>query len=84
MWWFTGFAEVAVFVEVILGVILVNKYKVPFPEFHAFYGFVGIIAVAIIYSYRFQMKRRLYLLYGLGGLFMMGLGIRAMLVGKLS
>jgi hypothetical protein len=84
LWWFTAFAEVAVFVQVTLGVILVNKYKVPFPKFHAFYGFVGIIAVAIIYSYRFQMKHRLYLLYGLGGLFVMGLGIRAMLVGKLS
>ena len=28
------------------------------------------------------MRHRLYLLYGLGGLFVMGLGIRAMLVGK--
>lgn len=72
------------FIQVILGVILVNKYKLQFPKFHAFYGFVGIIAVAIVYSYRFQLKHRLYLLYGLGGLFIMGLGIRAMLVGKLS
>ena len=32
--------------------------------------------------YRTQMRHRLYLLYGLGGLFLMGLGIRAMLVGK--
>ena len=47
-----------------------------------FYGFVAIIAVAIIYSYRTQMRHRLYLLYGLGGLFLMGLGIRALLVGK--
>ena len=71
------------FVQVTLGVILVNKYKFQFPKFHAFYGFVAIIAVAIIYSYRFQMKHRLYLLYGLGGLFVMGLGIRALQVGKL-
>ena len=28
------------------------------------------------------MKHRLYLLYGLGSLFIMGLGIRAMLVGQ--
>jgi hypothetical protein len=84
LWWFTGTVEVAVFIQVILGVILVNKYKLQFPKFHAFYGFVGIIAVAIVYSYRFQLKHRLYLLYGLGGLFIMGLGIRAMLVGKLS
>jgi hypothetical protein len=55
---------------------------VPLPEFHAFYGFVGIIAVAIIYSYRFQMKHRLYMLYGLGSLFVMGLGIRAMLIAS--
>ena len=53
---------------------------VPLPEFHAFYGFVAIIAIAIIYSYRFQMKHRLYLLYGFGSLFVMGLAIRAMLV----
>jgi hypothetical protein len=30
------------------------------------------------------MKHRLYLLYGFGGLFIMGLGIRALLVGQVS
>ncbi|MEY3493917.1 MAG: hypothetical protein RL413_1335, partial [Actinomycetota bacterium] len=34
------------------------------------------------YSYRNQMRHKLYLLYGLGGLFLMGLGIRALLVGQ--
>lgn len=82
LWWFTLVAELTIFVQVIFGVILVNKYKLEFPAFHAFYGFVGIMAVAIIYSYRNQMKHRLYLLYGFGGLFLMGLGIRAMLVGQ--
>lgn len=82
LWWFTLLAELTMFVQVVLGVILVNKYKLEFPEFHAFYGFVGIIAIAIIYSYRNQMKHKLYLLYGCGGLFVMGLGIRALLVGK--
>lgn len=81
LWWFTGFAEAAIFVQVALGVILVNKNKLEFPQFHAFYGFIGIMTVAIVYSYRQQMKSRMYLLYGFGGLFMMGLGIRAMLVG---
>ena len=47
-----------------------------------FYGFVAIIAVGIIYCYRSQMRHRLYLLYGLGGLFLMGLGIRAMLSAR--
>ena len=82
LWWFIVLAELTVFVQATLGTILVNKYKLVFPKFHAFYGFVAIIAVAIIYSYRYQMKHRLYLLYGLGSLFIMGLGIRAMLVGE--
>lgn len=82
LWWFTGVAEATVFVQVALGVTLVNKEKLEFPAFHAFYGFVAIMAVAIIYSYRAQLKSRLYLLYGFGGLFIMGLGIRAMLVGQ--
>lgn len=82
LWWYTGFAEFAVFIQVILGVIMVNRDKRVFPQFHAFYGFVAIIAIAIIYSYRAQLKSRVYLLYGFGGLFIMGLGIRAMLVGK--
>ncbi len=82
LWWFIGVAELTIFVQVVLGVVLVNKYKLEFPKFHAFYGFVAIMAVAIIYSYRNQMKHRLYLLYGLGSIFLMGLGIRAMLVGE--
>jgi hypothetical protein len=82
LWWFTGLAQVTVFVQVVIGVTLVNKYKLQFPNFHAFYGFVAIMAIAIIYSYRHQLKGKLYLLYGFGGLFLMGLGIRAMLVGQ--
>jgi len=82
LWWFTGFAQLTVFVQVILGVTLVAHYKLVAKKFHMFYGFVAIIAVAIIYSYRGQLKHKLYLLYGLGGLFVMGLGIRAMLVGR--
>ena len=82
LWWYIGVAQATMFVQVILGVIMVNRDKAVFPAFHAFYGFVGIIAIAIIYSYRAQLKGRVYLLYGFGGLFIMGLGIRAMLVGQ--
>jgi hypothetical protein len=82
LWWFTAVAELTIFVQVTLGVALVNKDKLEFPKFHAFYGFVAIMAVAIIYSYRSQLRHRLYLLYGFGGIFLMGLGIRAMLVGE--
>jgi hypothetical protein len=82
LWWFTVFAEVAVFVQVGLGVGLVAGQKLKAPKFHLFYGFLAIIAVGILYSYRQQIRHRLYLLYGGGGLFVMGLGIRAMLVAR--
>ena len=82
LWWFTAIVEVAIFVQVGLGVALVNKEKIDPPQFHMFYGFVALIAVALIYAYRAQMMTRRYLLYGFGGLFLMGLGIRAMLVGN--
>jgi hypothetical protein len=82
LWWYIGVAQATMFVQVVLGVIMVNRDKAVFPAFHAFYGFVAIIAIAIIYSYRAQLKGRVYLLYGFGGLFIMGLGIRAMLVGQ--
>ena len=82
LWWYTLLAQLTMFVQVGLGVALVNREKLEFPQFHAFYGFVGIMAVAIIFSYRNQMKHRLYVLYGFGGLFVMGLGIRALLVGQ--
>jgi hypothetical protein len=74
-------AELTVFVQVGLGVWLVNHHYVA-KKFHMFYGFVAIITVGILYSYRQQMRHKLYLLYGFGGLFMMGLGIRALLVGR--
>ena len=80
LWWFTAVVELAVFVQVGLGVTMVAAQHRKVAQFHMFYGFVAIIAVAIIYSYRHQLRHRLYLLYGLGGLFVMGLGIRALLV----
>lgn len=80
LWWFTVVAELAVFVQVGLGVALVAGQRVEASEFHMFYGFVAIIAVGILYSYRQQMRRHLYALYGFGGLFVMGLGIRALQV----
>lgn len=81
LWWFTAAVQVAIFAQVAMGVAMVNHNKLEFPQFHAFYGFVAIIVVAIIYSYRAQLKKKVYLLYGFGGLFLMGLSIRAMLVG---
>ncbi|HEY6534090.1 MAG TPA: hypothetical protein VIY72_17400 [Acidimicrobiales bacterium] len=82
MWWFVILAELSVFAQVAMGVGMVAGQGIEAPKFHMFYGFVAIIAIGIIYSYRQQMEKWLYLLYGLGSLFIMGLGIRAMIVGQ--
>lgn len=79
LWWFTGLAQLSMFVQVVLGVALMTAENRQAPEFHLFYGFVALFAIGIIYSYKASLKHRLYLLYGIGGLFIMGLGIRAML-----
>ena len=82
LWWFTAAVEVAVFAQVILGVAMVaGKTVRPDLKFHMLYGFSTIVTVGILYSYRQQLRHRLYLLYGFGGLFLMGLGIRAWQVG---
>jgi hypothetical protein len=75
-------AESAILVQVLLGTILVagdETYRRIVPRFHMFYGFLIFITIGLLYQYRGQMKGRQELLYGLGGLFIMGLGIRAIL-----
>jgi hypothetical protein len=81
LWWCTAGAEVAIAVQVALGVLVQSRTGIEAPQFHVFYGFVALIAVGLIYSYRQQLRSSLYLLYGFGGLFLMGLAIRAMLLG---
>ena len=69
--------------QVALGVALVNVEKIDPPQFPLLYGFAGIIEIGCIYSYKTTspwVRQRLYLVYGFTGLFLMGLGIRAMLV----
>jgi hypothetical protein len=81
LWRFTAGAQMAAFVQVVLGVAMVaGRDTLDDLQFHMFYGFIMLAAIGIIYSYRQQLRDRLYLLYGLGGLFIMGLGIRALQV----
>jgi len=76
-WIATGVAQVSVFLQVILGVIAMQSDTVQASDTHNFYGFLTIISVAIIYSYRQQIIEWQYLLYGFGGMFLVGLGLRA-------
>lgn len=79
VWICTIAAELAVLLQVLVGVILVASHEYVAPRFHMFYGFVIFITVGLLYQYRGSMKGRLEMLYGFGGLFIMGLGIRAVL-----
>lgn len=81
LWWFAALAQTLLFVQAGLGVGLVTAGGSSVDDFHMFYGFLTLACVAIFFGYRSQMKRWRYLLYGWGGLFLMGLSIRAMLVG---
>ena len=74
--------EASLFVQVGLGIGLVSGQHLKVAKFHIFYGAIAVVSVGIIYSYRDRLRHRVHLLYGLGGLFLMGLGIRAVLVGR--
>ncbi len=80
LWVLVAVAQVAVFAQVILGVAHMQVDDIEAPEIHTFYGFLTLITVAIIHSYRQQVREQRYLLYGFGELFLMGLAIRAMVV----
>lgn len=79
LWWAVIAAQAFVFVEVTLGVILMNVDDIEPPQLHVLYGFSAIIAIAILYGYHSTspwVRDREFLVYGLGSLFIMGLGIR--------
>jgi hypothetical protein len=78
-WWAaaTAIAEVTLLVQVTTGAILVSDESITAPRIHMFYGFVGFATVTLAYSSRDSMRGRLEMLYGLVGLFLMGIGIRA-------
>lgn len=77
LWIMTAVAQVSVFVQVTLGVIAMQSDGIEPSGTHTFYGFLTLITVAIVYSYRQQIIEWQYLLYGGGGLFLAGLGMRA-------
>ena len=77
LWFCVIAAELTVFVQIVLGVLAQGEGR-DAGQFHELYGFSAIFAVGILYAYRQQLEHRLHLLYGLGSLFIMGLGIRAL------
>lgn len=78
LWVATAVVQISIFVQVGFGVLLLTTEDLELDQFHTFYGFVALATVGIIYSYRAQLQEYRYLLYGGGGLFLMGLGLRSL------
>lgn len=76
-------AQLTTFVQAVIGAVLSRREDVVLDDMHALYGFSAIIAVVIMYSYRTSpfMKGKELVLYGFGGLFVMGLGLRNLFLG---
>ncbi len=85
LWWFVTAAQSLLFVQAVTGVVLYSSIDGPSPRIHMFYGFLTLVTVAVLYGYRVPLGQRRYVLYGLGSLFIMGLGLQAMAnAGQLS
>jgi hypothetical protein len=81
LWWFTIAAQLTIVAQAILGTILIAVEGREVEDWHAIYGFMSVAAVGIVYSYRQQVWPWRFLLYGFGGLFLMGMAIRTMTIG---
>ena len=75
-------AQLTRFAQALTGTILMTRDDLDPAPLHALYGFSSVIAVAILYSYRTSpsMRAKQYLLYGAGSLFIMGLGLRELVL----
>ncbi len=80
LWIGVAIAQVLIAIQVILGVINMQVNDIEVNGVHLFYGFIALFTVGIIYSYRQQLEQWQFLLYGLGGLFLMGLALRSMFI----
>lgn len=83
LWPATAVAEVLIVVQVAVGVLNMQVNDLEVTGVHIFYGFVSAFTVGIIYSYRQQLEQWRYLLYGFGGLFLMGMGLRTIFIPAL-
>ena len=86
LWWATGVAQVTTGVVAVSGALIVANDGVELEAFHALYGFSTIFAVSILYSYRTSpfISDKVHLMYGCGGLFIAGLGVRALFLDSTS
>jgi hypothetical protein len=70
------------FVQAFFGALLSRQEGVVLDDMHALYGFSAIVAAMILYGYRTSpfVRGKELLLYGCGSLFIMGLGLRELVL----
>ena len=83
LWLAQHVSHFLVVLQVVVGTAIVATTDVEPGQTHMFYGFLTFVGVGLIIGYRHLSAYR-YLLYGLGGLFVMGLSIRALLLPGLA
>lgn len=83
LWVVQNISHGLVVIQVFVGSMLVGFGDIEADQTHMFYGFLTFVGVGLIIAYRHLSEYR-YLLYGLGGLFVMGLSIRALLLDGLA
>ncbi len=80
VWALTGLAHIALVVQVTTGAILESSEGYQVDRIHIFYGFVAFVTVGLVLASRDQMRGRQELFFGLAGLFLMGVALRAVQV----
>ncbi len=82
LWGVVIVAQALAFLQAVLGALLSQQDGVVLDDMHALYGFSAIVAAMILYAYRTSpfMKGKEHLLYGVGSLFIMGLGLRELVL----
>ena len=81
LWVLTGIAQVAVLAQAWVGASVAMGEGIDADAFHLFYGATALLSAGVAWGYRRQLGDRVHLLYGGVGLWIMGLGIRAMVLG---
>lgn len=76
LWYAIGVAQAIIAAHVLFAVIAQSQGDIE-PGEPLLYGLVAFMSCGMIFSYRSVMDDRPHLLYGLGSLWLMGLGIRA-------
>lgn len=77
-WILAGAGMGAMVIQVLAGIVLYLQDEDP-GAFHMFYGFLVLFSLSFAYMYRSQLAKRPALAWGILLLFIMGLGLRAIM-----